>query len=261
MGIVFKAENPLDGRTVAIKILAEKLVNDPEMLQRFEREGGAASAMNHANICRVFESGNWQGRPYLVMEFLTGQSLDQLLKCGPVPAAQLIDIAGGVCRALEAAHAIGVVHRDIKPGNIFLTSSGEVKVLDFGLAKVTRPSTPMGDDAPTAVMTRRGIVLGTFAYMSPEQVCCEPLDGRTDLFSLGVVLYELATGRLPIRGAEVEALPAGLGPILAKLMAPDASLRYQTAAEARRALRSAAASPELDRNALGVGWLTKVLRR
>lgn len=261
MGIVFKAENPLDGRNVAIKILAEKLINDPEMLQRFEREGGAASALNHPNICRVFESGNWQGRPYLVMELLTGQSLDQLLKSGPVPAAQLIDIADGVCRALEAAHAIGVVHRDIKPGNIFLTGTGEVKVLDFGLAKVTRPSTPMGDDAPTAVMTRRGIVLGTFAYMSPEQICCEPLDGRTDLFSLGVVLYELATGKLPIRGAEVEALPAGLGPILAKLMAPDASLRYQTAAEARRAVRSGPASPEPDRSAPAAGWLTKVFRR
>jgi serine/threonine protein kinase len=253
MGIVFQAQDTSLGRFVALKILAEKLVNDPEMLCRFEREGGAASALNHPNICTVFETGSWQGRPYLAMELLTGQALDDRLASGPIPAGQLIDIAIGVTSALEAAHAIGVVHRDIKPANLFLTTSGKVKVLDFGLAKVRPPATPLGDDAPTVAMfaTRKGTILGTLAYMSPEQVCCEPLDGRADLYSLGVVLYELATGELPGRGsATIEALPAGLGPIVAKLMARDAQMRYQTAREAREAFQRCA----------GTGWLAKTFR-
>jgi len=240
MGIVFKAQDTFLGRLAAIKILAEKLVNDPEMLHRFEREGGAASALNHPNICTVFETGSWQGRPYLAMELLTGQSLDERLAAGPVPAGQLIDIAIGVTSALEAAHAIGVVHRDIKPANLYLTNSGRLKVLDFGLAKVRAPAPPLGDDAATVAMfaTRKGTILGTLAYMSPEQACCEPLDGRADLYSLGVVLYELATGKLPLRHAENTApLPAGLGPIVTKLMARDARNRYQTAREAREAFQ------------------------
>ncbi len=238
MGIVFKAEDTVQGRFFALKILAEKLVNDPEMLSRFESEGAAASALRHPNICSVFESGNWQGRPYLAMELLTGQVLDERLKHGPIPAGEMIEIAIGVARALEATHAIGVIHRDIKPANLFLTDAGQVKILDFGLAKRKLPSAPMGDDTPTVMMhiTRQGLVLGTLAYMSPEQVCCEPIDGRTDLYSLGVTLYELATGRLPVRGAEnVAALPVSLGPIVLKLMASDARMRYQTAGEAREA--------------------------
>jgi serine/threonine protein kinase len=177
------------------------------------------------------------------MELLTGQALDDRLASGPIPAGQLIEIAIGVTSALEAAHAIGVVHRDIKPANLFLTTSGQVKVLDFGLAKVRPPATPLGDDAATISMfaTRKGTILGTLAYMSPEQVCCEPLDGRADLYSLGVVLFELATGQLPGRGsATIEALPAGLGPIVAKLIARDAHLRYQTAREAREAFERCA---------------------
>lgn len=243
MGIVFKAQDTVLGRFVALKIVAEKLVNDPEMLCRFEREGGAASALNHPNICTVLEAGNWKGRPYLAMELLMGQALDDRLASGPIPAAQLIQIAIDVTSALEAAHAIGVVHRDIKPANLYLTTSGRVKVLDFGLAKVRPPATPLGDDAPTIAMfaTRKGTILGTLAYMSPEQVCCEPLDGRADLYSLGVVLYELATGQLPGRGsATIEALPAGLGPIVAKLMARDVHMRYQTAREAREAFQRCA---------------------
>jgi serine/threonine protein kinase len=247
MGIVFKAQDTSLGRFVALKILAEKLVNDPEMLGRFEREGGAASALHHPNICTVFEAGSWQGRPYLAMELLTGQALDDRLASGPIPAGQLIEIAIGITSALEAAHAIGVVHRDIKPANLFLTTSGQVKVLDFGLAKVRPPATPLGDDAATIAMfaTRKGTILGTLAYMSPEQVCCEPLDGRADLYSLGVVLYELATGQLPGRGsATIDALPAGLGPIVAKLISRHAHMRYQTAREAREALqRSAGIGP------------------
>lgn len=246
MGIVFKAQDTYLGRLAALKILAEKLVNDPEMLHRFEREGAAASALNHPNICTVFEAGSWQGRPYLAMELLSGQALDHRLTAGPIPAHQVIDIAIGVTSALEAAHAIGVVHRDIKPANLFLMAAGQVKVLDFGLAKAPPPPSQLGDDAPTAVLfaTRKGTVLGTLAYMSPEQVCCEPLDGRADLYSLGVVLYELATGKLPVRGSEnIAELPAGLGPVVAKLMASDPRMRYQTAREARHAFqRSAAAS-------------------
>jgi eukaryotic-like serine/threonine-protein kinase len=252
MGIVFKAQDTYLGRFAAIKVLAEKLVDDPEMLHRFEREGGAASALNHPNICTVFETGNWQGRPYLAMELLTGQALDDRFATGPIEAGQLIEIAIGVTSALEAAHAIGVVHRDIKPANLFLTSAGQVKVLDFGLAKVKPPAAPLRDDAPTVAMyaTRQGTILGTLAYMSPEQVCCEPLDGRADLYSLGVVLCELATGKLPVRGSEsIGALPSGLGAILIKLMARDARMRYQTAREAREAFQRCAGIAKASRGA------------
>jgi non-specific serine/threonine protein kinase len=246
MGIVFKAQDTSLGRFAAIKVLAEKLVDDPETLHRFEREGGAAAALNHPNICAVIETGSWQGRPYLAMELLTGQALDDRLAAGPVQGGQLIEIAIGVTSALEAAHALGVVHRDIKPANLFLTAAGQVKVLDFGLAKVKRPPAPLSADAPTVAMyaTRQGTILGTLAYMSPEQVCCEPVDGRSDLYSLGVVLYELATGKLPVRGAEnISSLPTGLAPILLKLMARDPRMRYQTAREAREAfLRCAGAA-------------------
>jgi serine/threonine protein kinase len=258
MGIVFKAQDTFLGRFVALKILAEKLVNDPEMLGRFEREGRAASALNHPNICTVFETGSWQGRPYLAMELLTGQALDDRLASGPIPAGQLIEIAMGITSALEAAHDIGVVHRDIKPANLFLTAGGQVKVLDFGLAKVKPPATPLGDDATTAAMfaTSRGTILGTLAYMSPEQFCREPLDGRADLYSLGVVLYELATGELPVHGsANTEALPGGLGPIVAKLIASDARMRYQTAREAREALQRCAGIGSVSPGA--AGWFLR----
>jgi serine/threonine protein kinase len=236
MGIVFKAHDEFLGRFAALKVLAEKLESDPDMLRRFEREGAAASTLQHPNICAVFDSGNWKGRPYFAMELLTGQPLDQRLKQGPLPAALVARIAMGVLDALGAAHAIGIVHRDIKPANLFLTAAGQVKVLDFGLAKHRLPSAPIHQDAPTVAMsiTRQNLVIGTLAYMAPEQVCCEPLDGRADLFSLGVALYELATGALPVRGAvNARAMPGGLGPIVAKLMSPDARMRYQSAGEAR----------------------------
>jgi len=239
MGLVFKAQDVALGNLVALKIIAEKLADDPEMLHRFEREGGAASALHHPNICTVFESGNWQGRPYLAMELLNGQPLDQRLIAGPIPLPQVLEIAVGVASALEVVHAIGIVHRDIKPANLFLTDSGQVKILDFGLAKVRVRSASYGDDAPTIAMhvTQRNTILGTLAYMSPEQVCCEPVDGRSDLYSLGVVLYELATGKLPSRASlNVAALPRSLAPIVSRLMAPEPRLRYQTARDLRRAL-------------------------
>jgi len=245
MGIVFKAQDEYLGRQVALKILAEKLADDPGMLQRFEREGGAASALCHPNICTVFDSGNWKGRPYLAMELLSGETLDTRLARGPLETPQLIAVAIGVSRALEAAHSIGVIHRDIKPANLFLTAAGLVKVLDFGLAKQKAPAAPVGDDAPTMAMaTRMGMVVGTPAYMSPEQVCCEPVDGRSDLYSLGVTLYELATGELPgpwsRQGKEPAALPAGMGPVVQKLTERDAARRYQSAREAREAFERCA---------------------
>jgi serine/threonine protein kinase len=239
MGIVFKAEDIAHGRPAALKIIAEKLVKDPNMLHRFEREGVAASALRHPNICAVYDSGEWQGRPYLAMELLNGQTLDERLTSGPLPVALLREVAIGVAGALEATHAIGVIHRDIKPANLFLTTEGQVKVLDFGLAKVNLLQKPLLEDAPTAAMyvTSRGMMVGTLPYMSPEQVRCEPLDGRSDLYSLGVVLHELATGELPVYGSSrTAALPLGFGPIVMKLMALDAGQRYQTAREARATL-------------------------
>lgn len=239
MGIVFKAQDEFMGRLVALKILAEKLAADPEMLSRFEREAGAASSLRHPNICTVFDSGNWNGRPYIAMELLAGETLDERLKRGALPAEQLAAIAAQVLSALEATHALGLVHRDIKPANLFWTTSGQVKLLDFGLAKRKLPAAPLGEDAPTVVMfaTRQGTVVGTLAYMPPEQVLGEALDGRADLYSLGVTLYELATGTLPIRGAEnMDAVPETLRPVLVKLMAADVRLRYQTAREVREAI-------------------------
>ena len=243
MGIVFKAEDMRLGRLVALKIIAEKLVNDPNMLRRFEREGEAASGLRHPNICTVHESGEWLGRPYLALELLDGHTLDHHMKAGPLPAATLLNIAIGVASALEATHAIGVIHRDIKPANIFLTSAGEVKVLDFGLAKIQAVGRTVNPDAPTAVMftTSAGLMIGTLPYMSLEQIRCETLDGRSDIYSLGVVLYELATGELPIHNGRQAELPLGMSPIVTKMMATDPALRYQTAGEVRQAFERCAA--------------------
>jgi serine/threonine protein kinase len=237
MGIVFQARDTVQNRLVALKIIAEKLVKDPQMLLRFEREGAAASGLNHPNICTVYESGEWQGRPYLAMEVLTGSPLDSLLARGPLPAATLLPIAIGVLSALEATHAIGVIHRDIKPANLFLTTAGHIKVLDFGLAKIRQPEKTVAPDAPTQAMfiTSRGLLIGTLPYMSLEQVRGEPLDGRADLYSLGVTLHEMATGELPLPGGKDVDLPAGMGPIVAKLRAIDRNDRYPTARAARQA--------------------------
>jgi non-specific serine/threonine protein kinase len=243
MGIVFKAQDTAHDRLVALKIIAEKLVDDPHMLRRFEREGAAVSSLRHPNICTVYESGEWQGRPYLAMELLNGETLDCRLAKGPLPAATLLDIAIGVTGALEATHAIGVTHRDIKPANLFFTTDGQVKVLDFGLAKVRPPQKAISPDAPTAAMytTSHGLLIGTLPYMSLEQIRGEHVDGRADLYSLGVVLYELATGVLPVHGGKQAELPLGMGPIVAKLMEVDPAGRYQTAREAREAFQSCTA--------------------
>lgn len=238
MGTVYKARDLTLDRPVALKLLAEKYVNNWEMAARFEREVRAASALAHPNVCAIYDSGKWQGRPYLVMELLEGKTLEERMGTARLTLPQVLRIAIPVAAALEVAHKAGIIHRDVKPGNIFLTSQGVVKMLDFGLAKVTREAPAAGMDAPTVVtfVTSPGAVLGTFAYMSPEQVRGEMLDGRADLYSLGVMIHELCTGALPVQGVPSPALPGELHPVLAKLIAPDRNQRYRDAGEARAEL-------------------------
>jgi serine/threonine protein kinase len=239
MGMVYKAQDTFLGRFAALKLIAEKYLEDREALIRFEREGHAASSLVHPNICTVFETGQWRNRPYLAMELLQGAPLSERLRAGPMAIGELLSIAIPVTSALEAAHKLAIVHRDIKPANLFLTSRGQVKILDFGLAKIRRRHlAPLGDDMATVAtfVTMPGTMLGTYAYMAPEQVLGEAVDGRADLYSLGVVLYEMATGTLPVRGAPMALLPGGLGPVIARLIAPDRHARYRGAGELREAL-------------------------
>jgi eukaryotic-like serine/threonine-protein kinase len=234
MGRVYKAEDTGLGRTIALKLIADKYLKDREAHMRFQREGQATAALAHPNICAVFESGDWHGMPFLAMEYLDGITLGQRMKSGPLDGEAVLNIAIPVAGALAATHAIGIIHRDIKPANLFLTRDGQVKVLDFGLAKVGfRPSIAIGEDAPTMATfaTLPGTRLGTLAYMSPEQVRCEPVDARADLYSLGVVLHEALTGALPVRGAPSRALPQNLSAAICRLIEMDRLARYQTAAE------------------------------
>ncbi len=239
MGTVYKAQDTFLGRFAAVKLIAEKYLQDREALGRFEREGQAASALSHPNICTVFETGRWRERPYIVMEFLQGRPLSERMQAGPImDAAEIRPIAIAVLTALEAAHKVGVVHRDIKPANIFLTDRGPVKLVDFGLAKVMTRRPAAGEEMATVatVVTSPGTILGTYAYMAPEQVLGSGVDGRADLYSLGVVLYEACTGSLPVRGAPMRPLPEGFAPLIAKMIAPERSARYQSAAEVRAIL-------------------------
>jgi serine/threonine protein kinase len=238
MGTVYKAQDTFLGRFAALKLIAEKYLADREALVRFEREGQAASALAHPNICTVFETGRWRNRPYMVMELLEGTSLSERIHAGRMGIGEMLSIAIPVASALEAAHKLGIVHRDIKPANLFLTSRGQVKVLDFGLAKMMRhPAAAPGEEMATVAtfVTMPGTILGTYAYMAPEQVRGEAVDGRADLYSFGVVLYEMATGTLPVRGAPTAPLPGGLGPVIAKLIAPERNARYRDATEVREA--------------------------
>ena len=241
MGTVYKAQDTFLGRFAALKLIAEKFLEDREALLRFEREGQAASALVHPNICTVFETGRWRDRPYIVMELLQGTPLSERIQAGRMELGEVLDIAIPVAEALEAAHKLGIVHRDIKPANLFLTNRGRVKILDFGLAKMSHQHSAAipGEDMPTVAtfVTMPGTILGTYAYMAPEQLLGEALDGRADLYSLGVVLYEMSTGKLPVRGSSMEPLPGGLGPVIAKLIAPYRKARYRDAAEAREALK------------------------